>query len=37
VEENHLVKELDPKLAERYALPLTEVLYIGRKPKTPLT
>ena len=32
VEENHLVKELAPELAERYALPLSEVLYIGRKP-----
>lgn len=32
VEENHLVNELAPELAERYALPLTEVLYIARKP-----
>lgn len=33
VEESHLVKELSPELAERYALPLAEVLYIARKPK----
>jgi SAM-dependent methyltransferase len=32
VEENHLVKELAPGLADRYGLPLTEVLYIARKP-----
>lgn len=35
VEENHLVKELAPELRERYALPISEVLYIARKPKVP--